>query len=38
MEIYKIDNIDIAKEMQKLNVDKVGITIMKKKANLHFFI
>ena len=37
MEIYKIDNIDIAKEMQKLNVDKAGIAIMKKKANLHFF-
>ena len=37
MEIYKIDNIDITKEMQKLNVDKAGIAIMKKKANLHFF-
>ena len=37
MRIYKIDNIDIEKEMKKLNVDKAGITIMKKKAYLNFF-
>jgi len=37
MRIYKIDNVDIEKEMKKLNVDKAGITIMKKKAYLNFF-
>jgi len=38
MEIYKLSNeIDIIEVMQKLNVDKGGIAIMQKKANLHFF-
>ena len=38
MQIYKLNNdIDLAKLMHKLNVDKVGIEIMKKKHSLYLF-
>jgi len=38
MQVYKLSNdTDIVKVMSHLNVDKAGIAIMKKKANLHFF-
>ena len=38
MQIYKLNSdIDLAKVMHKLNVDKVGIEIMKKKHSLYLF-
>ena len=38
MQVYKLnDDINLAKLMQKLNVDKPGIEIMKKKHSKHIF-
>jgi len=38
MEIYKLNNdIDIVTAMKNLNVESGGISIMQKKAKLHFF-
>ena len=38
MQIYKLNNnIDLVKVMKKLNVDKIGIEIMKKKHSIYMF-